>query len=445
MHYTIPYAPTPKQRLFHEAREEEVLFGGAAGGGKTRALVMDALMRVLEHPGTAAYLFRRTYPELEDTVLREALALYPASLCRYNVQRREFALPGGSRVLLRACQRPADMYQYRGAEIQFLYIDELTTFPREVYDFLRTRLRAKKSLGVTPAVRCATNPGGIGHGWVKKYFVDSPAPGRRYIPALIADNPHIGRDYALRLQSLPEPLRRAYLLGDWDAFEGQAFPEWRDDPAHYADRRFTHVIAPFAIPLTWRRFMSFDHGYSRPFSAGWWAVDPEGRAYRYREWYGCEPDRPDAGLRLTPRQIAEGILAREEEERRENLHVIRVADPAIFDESRGESVARQMEPRRGLPGVYFLPGDHARLAGKLQLHERLRFDASGRPGLQVFSTCRGLIRTLPALPLSALNPEDVDTAAEDHAYDEARYFLMMNPLPAKAEEERGRKAWSPYE
>lgn len=227
-----------------------------------------------------------------------------------------------------------------------------------MYEFLRTRLRAKKRLNAVPCVRSTSNPGDIGHGWVKKRFVEdgvtvlprvdaAPAPGFpafpafavgmprgmgeaapedasapeelpsavrpltvEYIPARVTDNPHIGTDYIRQLQNKPEALRKAYLLGDWNAFEGQVFTEWADDPAHYADRRFTHVVQPFAIPLHWPRFMSFDHGYTRPFSVGWWAVAPDGTAYRYREWYGCEPGRPNTGIRLTPRQIAEGILLR---------------------------------------------------------------------------------------------------------------------------------------
>jgi len=447
---SLNYHPTLKQRMFHASSADEVLFGGAAGGGKSKAIVMDALMRCLRWPGTHAYIFRRTYSELEDTVIKEARSSCPEALGKYNAARHEIALVNGSVIHFRHCAHLQDMYNYKGVEIQWLYFDELTSFEAEIYDFLKTRLRARKSLGVTPVVRSSSNPGDVGHGWVKKMFVDaapymqmfsrevvSQTTGRKkifrlqYIPSLVTENPYIGEDYLFQLEAKPEALRNALLHGDWNAFEGQVFTEWADKPEHYRDRRFTHVIEPFEIPSGWSRYMSFDYGYSRPFSCGWWAVGPDGTAYRYREWYGCEPGRPNTGLKMTPRQIAQGILERERDcETAENIRVTRIADPAIFDRSRGESVAQQMEPNGSVPGVYFLPGDHSRLAGKAQVHERLRFDPEGKPRLQVFSTCRDFIRTLPSLPYSLRQVEDVDSEAEDHIYDETRYFCMARPVPA---------------
>jgi len=194
------------------------------------------------------------------------------------------------------------------------------------------------------------------------------------------------------------------------------FKEWKDDPSHYIDRRWTHVIEPFEIPLDWPRYFGFDHGYSKPFSCGWFAIGPDQTMYMYREWYGCKPRQANVGIELTPIQISDGILEREEAEMKDNLTVIRTADPAIFDKSRGDSVADQMAPgymgRR--QGVVFNKGDHARMAGKMQVHERLRFDDNGRPKLQVFNTCREFIRTFPTLPYSQKKTEDVDSDAEDH-------------------------------
>ena len=240
--FTIEYTPTPKQKIFHETKADEVLFGGAAGGGKSKAIVMDALFRCLTYPKTHAFIFRRTYGELEDTIIKEARESYPAGLAKYNGARHEMALPNGSFIHFRHCASPNDMYNYKGAEIQWLYFDELTSFEFEIYDFLKTRLRAKKSLGVVPVVRSSSNPGDIGHGWVKKMFVDaapymeifervvdSKATGRRkvfrmqYIPSLATENPHIGDDYIFQLEAKPEALRNALLYGDWDAFEGQVF------------------------------------------------------------------------------------------------------------------------------------------------------------------------------------------------------------------------------
>ena len=460
--YRIAYAPTPKQKLFHASKADEILFGGAAGGGKSKAVVMDALFRCLQYPKTHAYVFRRTYGELEDTVIREARDSYPEGLGKYNGARHEIVFPNGSVIHFRSCQHVQDMYAYKGVEIQWLYFDELTSFEQEIYDFLKTRLRARKSLRVRPCVRSTSNPGDIGHAWVKKMFVDaapymemcvseivSRETGRKkiyrtqYIPSLVTENPYIGEDYLFQLEQKPEALRRALLYGDWNAFEGQVFTEWADRSDHYHDRLWTHVVAPFEIPLWWPRYMSFDHGYAKPFSVGWWAVSPEGAAYRYREWYGCEKGRANVGLRLTPRQIAEGILEREKVEQENNVRIDRIADPAIFDRSRGDSVPQLMEPRGTEKGVYFRPAENNRMAGKMEVHERLRFDEEGRPKLYVFSTCRDFIRTLPALPYSVRSVEDVDSDAEDHIYDETRYFCMARPM--KAKEPKGkRKGFDPY-
>lgn len=447
----IDYAPTPRQTLFHLCSADECLYGGAAGGGKSRAVVMEALIRCLETPRVRAYLFRRTFRELEDTLIAEACAAIPAALGRYVAASHEFRFRNGSVMRFRHCQHDRDRFRYQGAEMDYLFIDELTHFTQTVYDYLKTRLRTRKTTGIRPVVRCTANPGGVGHGWVKAYFID-PNPGggvytRRvasqalgryqertvaFIPARATDNPHLSEDYIFELEQKPPALRKALLEGDWNAFEGQAFPEWTDDPAHYDDGLYTHVIAPFPIPAAWRRYRSFDFGYARPFSVGWWAADPDGRLYRYAEWYGAAREQgagANAGLRLSPAEIARGI-AEFESRNQPGIPVHGVADPSIFDGSRGESVARQMERF----GVYFMPGNNARLAGKMQLHYRLRFDGDGRPGLYVFHTCRDAVRTLPALAYAArpgIAAEDVDTSGEDHIYDECRYLLMENPLPAE--------------
>lgn len=440
MRVELAYRPTKRQAAFHRASADEVLYGGAAGGGKSKALVMEALLRCLAHPGTQAYLFRRSYRELEDTLIAEALRSIPEELREYKASAHEIRLPNGSVMRFRHCLNERDRFLYQGAEIHWLFIDELTHFTRPIYDFLKSRLRAKKSLGIRPVVRCASNPGGIGHAWVRAHFVDIGQPdvihervvesreaGRQtrsvlYIPARALDNPHIGKDYIFELEQKPKALRDALLHGKWDAFDGQAFPELTDDPVRYKQRRHTHVIEPFEIPAAWPRYRSFDFGYARPFSVGWWACGPDGEVYRYREWYGARG--PNEGVRLDAPSIARGI--REAERLHEPGLLVRgVADPSIWDTSRGESVAEQMERE----GIYFQPGDNSRLSGKMQLHSRLRFDEEGRAGLYVFRTCRDWMRTLSALCVDEMRVEDVDTRGEDHAYDDTRYFLMERPLP----------------
>jgi len=461
----INYQPTPKQAMFHASKANEILYGGAAGGGKTKALIMDAFFRCLKNPGTTAAIFRRSYGELEDTDIKEAQASYPESLATYNAGRHEFRLINGSKILFRHCENEADRFKYSGIEIQFLYFDELTSFEQTIYDFIKTRLRAKKSLGVIPIVRSASNPGNIGHGWVKKMFVDAgpymeiqtqeiwsetlhkaKKIRTQYIPALATENPFITDDYIFELEQKPEALRRALLMGDWDSFEGQAFPEIVIKPQN-KDRLWTHVIEPFDIPLSWPRYFSFDYGYSDPFACQWWAMDHEGRAYMYREWYGCIPNKADKGLKLTPSQIADGILEREESEIQDNLRIMRTADPSIFDKSRGNSIADQMAPgyMGRAKGVLFSKGDNTRLAGKAEVHERLRFDKDGKPMMYIFSTCKDWIRTVPNLPYDEKKTEDIDTDAEDHDYDATRYFLMDHPMTASKKPPKEYKPWSPFD
>ena len=455
MDILLNYRPTDKQREFHESDCDEVLYGGAAGGGKSYAICWDALMRLLKYPGTHAYLFRRTYPELEMTLVKTMLTIVPKELGRYVAGTHELKLINGSVAHFCHLQNEGEgLLKYQGAEIHWLYFDELTHFTKAMYDYLRTRLRAEKRLGIVPCVRCANNPGGPGHAWVKARFVDATDGGRhvreitvksevlgtvavrrvQYIPALATDNPHITRDYVIELEQKPRALREALLEGKWDAFDGQAFPEFTDDPAHYEDGLYTHVIRPFEIPYHWPRYVSFDHGYTRPFSFGVWAVDEEGRVYRYKECYGCVPGEPNTGLMLPPGEIAQELAGLLESEFAEGIRPRGIADPAIWDRSRGMSVEEQI--RSGFGGVVFQKGDNTRLPGKMQLHERLKFGEDGRPMLYVFETCRDFIRTIPALVYDKKKPEDIDTSGEDHIYDETRYFLMSRPIAPRAQAPR---------
>ncbi len=449
----LEYSPTQKQALFHASTEHELLYGGSAGGGKSKAMVMEAFMRCLEYPGYRAYLFRRTYKQLEDTLITEALASYPKGVGRYVGNDHAYKFNNGSLIRFRHCEHEADRYDYLGAEIHFLGIDEATQFTHTIYDYLKTRVRTTTVKNVPLSIRVASNPGGIGHGWVKAHFVDPHKHGGThesvvwsdelqrhkrvtigYIPATVFDNPHIGEDYVFELEQKPEALRRALLFGDWDVFEGQAFPEFVDDPKHYQDRTWTHVIDPFPIPADWKRFHSFDWGYAKPFSVGWWALAPNGRLYRTAEWYGAVHDRggvgSDVGIKLSVREVARRI-AQYERETMPGISVQGPADPSIFASDRGETIASIMEQE----GVFFYPGDNARIAGKMQVHYRLQFDEHGYPGLQIFRNCRNCIRTLPTIPYNTRNVgqvEDIDTQSEDHIYDDMRYMLMDNPIAPKA-------------
>lgn len=468
MKVRLEYSPTKKQKLFHESTADEILYGGAAGGGKSYAICWDAFIRCMKYPGTHAYLFRRTYPELKQTLIAKMLEIVPETIGKYRASDYVMHLINGSKIhFCHLSDEGEGLLKYQGAEIHWLYFDELTHFTQGMYEYIRTRLRAEKRLGIRPVVRSASNPGGPGHSWVKAYFVDSTDIGKRiaerevtsenkktgevtkrriktqYIPATVDDNPYITDDYRFELEQKPEKLRNALLFGHWDAFEGQAFPEFVNDPEHYNDGIKTHVIKPFNIPYNWPRYVSFDHGYSRPFSFGVWAVDFEGRVYRYKELYGCKPKEPNTGLRSSPSDIGSMLSDLLEPEFREGIRPIGIADPAIWDQSRGESVEEQI--RKVFSGVIFQKGDNTRLPGKMQLHERLKFGEDGKPMLYVFENCRDFIRTIPSLAYDPHDVEDIDTDGEDHCYDETRYFLMARPLAPRVKKAKPVKKYSPLD
>lgn len=440
----VLWTPQRRQADFLARFEDEALYGGAAGGGKSEALVAEAL-RQAYIPHYRALILRKTYPELSELIdksQRYYRGAFPGA--QWSEARHMWRFPSGAKIYFGAMQHTNDRFKYQGRAYDYIAFDELTHFTQDEYLYLLSRNRASGP-GTRVYLRASANPGGIGHGWVKARFL-TPAPpmqtiwedvqvrtpdgavhtarrSRIFVPSTVFDNQILLQNdpaYAARLAALPDADRRALLYGDWDAFAGQVFSEWRADPAHYADRRYTHVVDPFPIPRGWRVVRGFDFGYSRPFSVGWWAISPDGALCRIRELYGCT-GTPNEGVRWEPARIAREIKKIEQDDPNIRGRTVRgVADPSIFDESRGESVAQMMERE----GIFFDRGDNARIAGKMQVHHRLAFDQNGAPGLTVFSTCRHFIRTVPALVYDPVNVEDVNTAMEDHIYDEMRYVVM---------------------
>ena len=463
--YKRIWTPQPAQERFLRRPEYEALYGGAAGGGKSEALVIEALRQV-HIPHYKALILRKTYPELSE-LISKSLFYYPRAfpLAKYNETRHRWTFPSGATVEFGAMHRTQDKLKYQGRAWDFIAFDELTHFTWEEYSYLFSRNRPGGP-GTRVYIRASANPGGVGHGWVKERFLSPAPPGTRivseqtvrgrdgrlvtvtrdrvFIPARVYDNKILLRNdpnYIANLSLLPEAERRALLDGDWDSFSGQVFTEWRDDPAHYDDRRFTHVIRPFAIPPEWPVYRGFDWGYSRPFSIGWWAIGHDGCMYRVRELYGCT-EQPNTGVKWTPLQLAAKI--REIEKDDPNLtgrRIHGIADPAIWDSSGGESIADVMERA----GVYFDKADHARISGKMQIHNRLAFDETGKAMLYVFQSCRQFIRTMPALVYSVHDVEDVDTAGEDHIYDETRYVAMERKMMPRAPAVVKKQEYNPLE
>ncbi len=461
----VIWSPQPKQMAFMERWEWEALYGGAAGGGKSEALVMEALRQV-HIPHYKALILRKTYPQLAE-LIEKSLNYYPRAFpgARYNDSKHTWTFPSGAKIVFGSMQYTKDRTKYQGAAFDFIAFDELTHFTWDEYSYLFSRCRPNGP-GTRCYIRATANPGGVGHGWVKERFItaappmttiwtDIEAPGpdgqtikakrsRIFVPAKVTDNQKLLTNdpgYMISLASLPQAEREALLNGNWDSFTGQVFTEWRNDPAGYETRRGSHVIKPFLVPETWRLYRGLDWGFAKPFSVGWYAVDPDRRLYRIRELYGCTGD-PNVGVQWEPAKVAREIKRIEAED--PNLRgrrIVGVADPAIFGSDTGESVADMMEKCL----VSWDKGDHNRLAGKMQVHNRLAFDQMGAPMLYVFDTCRHFIRTLPALVYSQTDVEDVDTQGEDHIYDELRYVCMMDPVAPRAESRRPARAWSPLE
>ena len=444
----VIWQPQPKQRILMERPEYEALYGGAAGGGKSDCMLAEALRQV-HIPHYRALIFRKTYPQLSELIDRSRDLYKPAyPRAKYNETEHFWRFPSGAKVIFGSMQYTKDRTNYQGKHYDLIIFDELTHFTWEEYSYMLSRNRPSGP-GTRVYMRATANPGGVGHSWVKERFVTAAPPmttirrklsivdpngkpinrirSRIFVPSTVFDNQALMKndpDYIANLAMLPEAEQQALLYGNWDSFSGQVFTEWRNDPAGYHTQRYTHVINDFLIPPTWKIYRGFDFGYAKPFSVGWHAVDHDGCIYRIKEWYGCTKE-PNTGIKITAQEMAQGI--KEIEASDPNLkgrRVVGIADPSIWDSSRGESIAEMMERC----SVYFEPGDNTRLAGKMQYHYRFAFDEEGDCMFQVFNTCTNFIRTIPNLVYSDKHPEDIDTDLEDHIYDECRYVLMENPI-----------------
>lgn len=422
----LGYTPTPKQQEFHAADEFDVLYGGAAGGGKTKALIMDAIRDCVRYPGLRVGAFRRTYPELKESLIAElAQVSYARAVgATWNGTEYELRFPNGALIMFRYAESIQDATRRQGGQYQKLLFDERTLTPPDVCSFLESRLRSGRRDIPVLGIRSGTNPGGPGHGAVKTRYIKPTNYGQtvvtdvrgrtvRFIPSKLADNPHVNPEYAQDLQALDGKLRAAFLDGDWDVFAGQMFPELKRD---------RHVIEPIPLPRSWKRYNGVDWGFAAPWAVLWGAVDEDGRLWVYRELYKRGVGEAEQ---------AQQILAAEAE----GEHVaVRFADDAMWA-TRGDA--------KPIAAVYADSGVHLTQAGKgagsrvngwQRVHSYLgeapacpHHRAVGWktcPKVHFFSACTEIYRELADLPHATKgDPEDADTTADDHASDALRYLV----------------------
>ena len=411
------------QTDFLAAGEQDVLYGGAAGGGKSFAMLVDPL-RFMNRSEHRALLLRRSMPELRE-LIDKSRELYTKAFpgAKFREVEKVWKFPSGATLEFGYLDRDADVYRYQGQSYSWIGIDELTQYPTEFpLQYLQSRLRTTDS-EIKPYIRCTANPGGVGGHWVRKRYL-TPAPPneafkgpdgltRKFIPARLEDNPYLSKDgrYEQMLASLPPVQRKQLLEGNWDVAEGAAFVEFNPE---------IHVIPPFKIPIHWAKYKGVDYGYAAESCCVWSTIDPDDDTLIiYRELYRKG---------LTGSALAEMITAYEKDD---NKSIQGVLDTAAWNKTGvggptvGETLVRA--------GHKLRPADKNRIQGKIQIHEYLKQNkTTGRPKLQIFSNCVNLIRELQSIPVDPNKPEDVDTKASDHAYDALRYLIMSRPSKPSA-------------
>ena len=408
------------QEDFLASSETDVLFGGAAGGGKSYAMIVDPL-RYAHRSAHRALILRRSMPELRE-IIDKSRELYPKAFhgAKYKEVEKMWTFPSGAKVEFGFLERDADVYRYQGQAYSWIGFDEITHLPTEFsWNYLASRLRTTDP-EIVPYMRCTANPGGAGAHWVKKRYIEPHPPHepfmgkdgltRKFIPASLQDNPYLAKDgrYEQMLKALPPTQRRQLLDGDWDVAEGAAFTEFS---------RPDHVITPFEIPVHWERVKGIDYGYASESACIWGAVDPsDGTLIIYRELYQKNLLGTELGELITNMELSDPFS------------VQGVLDTACWSRTgtTGPTVGETLQKQ----GHKLRRADKNRIQGKIQIHEYLKITQSGRPRIQIFNTCPNLIRELQGIPLDKSNPEDVDTRASDHAYDALRYLIMSRPRNA---------------
>ena len=441
-------APSEKQKLFLKANTKHIAFGGARGGGKSWSVRTKTKLLCLRYPGIKILIVRRTYAELINNHIN-FLRAELNGIAKYNKTEKVFSFGNGSTIKFGYCATDGDLDQYQGAEYDVIFLDEATQLQEMWIKKITACVRGVNAF--PKRIYYTMNPGGASHGYIKRLFIDrqyeegEDPSDYTFIQSLVTDNKVLMAtqpDYIKQLEALPPKLREAWLYGRWDIFEGQFFEDFRTTPdphkCHEAgisveeafkQHRWTHVIPPFDLNSGecrgWNIMRSYDFGYGKPFSLGYWAIDYDGNLYRIMEMYGCT-GTPDEGVKWSPdeqfRRISE--FEREHPWLKGRNIIDSVADPAIWDASRGESIADTAAKY----GIYFSPGDNNRIPGWMQVHYRLQFDHNGYARMYIFENCKDFIRTMPLMMYSDTKPEDLDTKLEDHIMDETRYMCMQHVI-----------------
>lgn len=436
--YLSIWKPQPKQALALSCPAQEVFFGGAAGGGKSDYMLMDYVQGANKYGKYwHGILFRQTTMQLEE-LQKRAREIYTQLGAVYRGKgagelRDTWIFPNGATLKMRYLESIKDVDNYQGHQYTWIGIDELGNYPTpDCWTFMISRLRSAH--GVPCYIRGTANPGGQGHSWIKQRFMDNHEPNKIFyreakdfdgntvkttccfIPSRLEDNQELLKNdpgYSARLLTLPAHLARAMRYGDWSVFDGQIFDVFRTA---------THVVKPFSLePGLWFKFCCMDWGFSRPFAIYWLAVNSQGRVVVYREWYGCQKDAFNTGLKMASTEVAQTAW---DMSVTEGVNIM-VADPAIWNKSDGApSVCENFQK----VGWKMFKGNNDRKNGLVQFYNLLKepVDENNTPMLTVFNTCHGFIRTIPMLQPDPLDQEDVDTSLEDHPYDAVRYGIMSD-------------------
>lgn len=421
-----------KQKAFFEARTRFVAYGGARGGGKSWSVRQKAVLMAFTYPGIRMLILRRTFPELRENHILPLMAELHG-IAKYKETEKAFLFPGGSRLRFGYCDREADVLQYQGQEYDVIFMDEATQFTEFQYQTLTACLRGANSFPKRFYLTC--NPGGVGHHWVKRLFVDrdykqdEQPEDYTFIRASVYDNKVLVENdpgYVRMLRNLPEDVRRAWLEGDWNVFQGQYFSEFREE---------LHVVAPFPLPGWWRRYVTLDYGLDM-LAAYWIAVDNFGRAYVYREVF--EPN-------LIISAAAERLLLANADDRPEAWY----APPDLWN--RRQDTGRSVADIFAEQGIALIRAKNDRAQGWLDMKEWLKpvRDETGAESarLRIFRGCKNLIKSIPALQASDKNPNDCATEPHEytHGPDAIRYFVAGRPCPAALPVERDEDAPAEYE